>query len=174
MLTNVPLRDFKDFKQDVVICPHCTQHLMGVKDVRWGAKKVEFTYGCSGCGTELDKTIAEDVPTYAQVPAQPSIKDAPPVEPEPVRMAAEAAIPAPAAWEREEPVVEDLGAFPFKKTGPTERKPHVLKQTFIEDRIALKPKQVFAEEHAVFVPRDLPAQTTRASVLLRDVAIFNL
>jgi hypothetical protein len=174
MLTNVPLRDFKDFKPDVVICPHCTQHLMGVKDVRWGAKKVEFTYGCSGCGTELDKTIAEDVPAYAPVPAQASIQAASPAEPAPIRMAAKAAIPALAAPEPEKPVIEDLGAFPFKKPSPAERKPHVLKQAFIEDRIALKPKQVFAEDHAAFVPRDLPAQTTRASVLLRDVAIFNL
>ena len=58
MLSHVQLRDFKP---DVVICPHCTQHLMGVKDVQWTADRVSFTYGCAGCGHEIDRPVGEDV-----------------------------------------------------------------------------------------------------------------
>jgi len=57
MLSHVQLRDFKP---DVVICPRCTQHLMGVKDVQWASDCVSFTYGCAGCGHEIDRPVGED------------------------------------------------------------------------------------------------------------------
>lgn len=55
MLANVALRDARPA---VVVCPHCAQHLMEVKDVQWAMTKLELTYECVGCGTELSKTIA--------------------------------------------------------------------------------------------------------------------
>lgn len=68
MLSHVQLRDFKP---DVVICPHCTQHLMGVKDVQWTADRVSFTYGCAGCGHEIDRPVGEDVIPAARAAATP-------------------------------------------------------------------------------------------------------
>ena len=54
MLANVPLHEARPA---VVICPHCTRHLMEIKDVQWAASKLEFILECSGCGTELSKCI---------------------------------------------------------------------------------------------------------------------
>ncbi|WP_244469082.1 hypothetical protein [Afipia felis] len=34
---------------------------MGVKDVQWTADRVSFTYGCAGCGHEIDRPVGEDV-----------------------------------------------------------------------------------------------------------------
>jgi len=174
MLTNVPLRDFKDFKPDVVICPHCTQRLMAVRDIRWGADKVEFTYGCDGCGNELDKPIAEDaLPAPATTPAKASRR-------QPAVVAA-----SPPLQDVPAPAVEDLGTFPFKpepaKTTPVKletpaTKPerhYTPKQPFIEDRAARSPRQVF-DAAPPAVDKDAPTVASRASVLLRDVNIFNL
>jgi hypothetical protein len=91
MLNHVQLRDFKP---DVVICPHCTQHLMGVKDVQWAADRVSFTYGCAGCGHEIDRPVGDDV-----VPA---------------------ALSSAKALKTHEPAedvtsMDDLGPFPFRK-----------------------------------------------------------
>ncbi|MBY0380339.1 MAG: hypothetical protein K2W78_00235 [Xanthobacteraceae bacterium] len=172
MLTNVPLRDFKDFKPDVVICPHCTQRLMAVRDIRWGADKVEFTYGCDGCGNELDKPIVEDVlPAPTATPAKASRRQ--PAAASPLRQD----VPAPA--------VEDLGTFPFKpepaKAIPAKpeapavnpERHYTPRQAFIEDRAARSPRQVFDAAPTV-VEKDAPTVASRASVLLRDVNIFNL
>jgi hypothetical protein len=153
---------------------------MGVSDVRWGANKVDFTYNCSGCGHELDKTIAEDTPRVADVAALDAKDAAVPAASAPVGVTPPALPKAP---------VEDLGTFPFRTTTPTpsERitlKPkleseearvstYVPRQTFIEDRATRTPRQVFEEDRSP-PPQDLPTQTTRASVLLRDFAIFNL
>lgn len=95
MLNHVQLRDFKP---DVVICPHCTQHLMGVKDVQWAADRVSFTYGCAGCGHEIDRSVGDDV-----VPAALS--------------SAKALNKALTAHEPAEDVtlMDDLGPFPFRK-----------------------------------------------------------
>jgi hypothetical protein len=181
MLTNVPLRDFKNFKPDVVICPHCTQHLMGVRDIHWGANKVDFTYGCDGCGHELDKTIAEGA---APTPATCAPAVAEPATPPAVSVVQEAPAPAPA--------VEDLVPFPFRPATPTppsaksepaatktERSTYVPRQTFIEDRATRTPRQVFDEKRPALEPRpaielDKPPVASRASLLLRDVAIFDL
>ncbi len=61
MLENVPLRDAKPA---VIVCPDCRRHLMEVKDVRWAMTKLEFTYGCSGCGAETIRAIAGDTPVF--------------------------------------------------------------------------------------------------------------
>lgn len=55
MLANVPLRDAKPA---IVVCPHCARHLMEVKDVQWAAMSLEFTFECTGCGTELKRAIS--------------------------------------------------------------------------------------------------------------------
>lgn len=170
MLANIPLHDFKNFKPDVVICPHCTQHLMGVRDIRWAADKVEFSYGCDGCGHELDKAVAEAAaPDTAAAPDH--IVEAPPQ-----KMAATAE--------------EDIALFPFRpepaKAAPAEPEtpPEVLpvrrkaaaytpRHPFIEDRAARSPREVFDAGHAA-PAQDTPTVASRASVLLRDVTIFNL
>lgn len=96
MLSHVQLRDFKP---DVVICPHCTQHLMGVKDVQWAADRVSFTYGCAGCGHEIDRPVGDDV-----FPAALSS----------VKVQQAKAQPAPEPAEDVTPM-DDLGPFPFRK-----------------------------------------------------------
>lgn len=62
MRANVPLRDARPA---VMVCPHCARHLMEVKDVQWALMKLEFTFACAGCGTEVKRAIAGDaeVPT---------------------------------------------------------------------------------------------------------------
>lgn len=65
MRANVPLRDARPA---VIVCPHCARHLMEVKDVQWALTKLEFTFACAGCGTEVTRAIAGD----AEVPAQRS------------------------------------------------------------------------------------------------------
>ena len=61
MLENVPLRDAKPA---VIVCPNCARHLMEVMDVRWAMTKLEFTYACSGCGTETIRSIAGATPVF--------------------------------------------------------------------------------------------------------------
>jgi hypothetical protein len=95
MLNHVQLRDFKP---DVVICPHCTQHLMGVKDVQWAADRVSFTYGCAGCGHEIDRPVGDDV-----VPAALSSAKA-------LNQALKTDEPA-----EDVTLMDDLGPFPFRK-----------------------------------------------------------
>jgi hypothetical protein len=95
MFSHVQLRDFKP---DVVICPHCTQHLMGVKDVQWATDGVSFTYGCAGCGHEIDRPVSEEA-----IPASWSNAKA-----------------CTKADTMEEPaadvtLMDDLGTFPFRK-----------------------------------------------------------
>jgi len=184
MLANVPLHDFKNFKPDVVICPHCTQHLMGVRDIRWAANKVEFTYGCDGCGKEIDKTIAEDALR----------------EPAPM-LDAVASAPVPSIPEEDKSALQaedlSLAPFPFKPAAPkpTQAKPLQTKpvparpvqaepaeprtdrglaarQTFIEDRVTRTPRQVFDDRQPP--EKEAAPVASRASVLLRDVTIFNL
>jgi hypothetical protein len=58
MRANVPLRDARPA---VIVCPHCTRHLMEVKDVQWALTKLEFTFTCAGCGTEVTRAIAGNV-----------------------------------------------------------------------------------------------------------------
>jgi hypothetical protein len=62
MRANVPLRDARP---TVIVCPHCARHLMEVKDVQWALTRLEFTFACAGCGTEVTRAIAGD----AEVPA---------------------------------------------------------------------------------------------------------
>jgi len=93
MLSHVQLRDFKP---DVVICPHCTQHLMGVKDVQWAADRVSFTYGCAGCGHEIDRPVGDDVFPAALSSAKVQ----------------QATAPEPAG---DVTLMDDLGPFPFRK-----------------------------------------------------------
>jgi hypothetical protein len=107
MLSHVQLRDFKP---DVVICPHCTQHLMGVKDVQWAADRVSFTYGCAGCGHEIDRPVGDDVFPAALSSAKMQQAKAPQA-PEP----AEDITP-----------MDDLGPFPFRKLSEPSR-PFALK-----------------------------------------------
>jgi len=95
MLSHVQLRDFKP---DVVICPHCTQHLMGVKDVQWTAEHVSFTYGCAGCGHEIDRPVGDEA-----IPAAWSS----------AKIAPQASEPADDA-EEEVTRMEDF-PFPFRK-----------------------------------------------------------
>jgi hypothetical protein len=102
MLSHVQLRDFKP---DVVICPHCTQHLMGVKDVQWAADRVSFTYGCAGCGHEIDRPVGDDVFPAALSSAKMQQAKAPQA-PEP----AEDVTP-----------MDDLGPFPFRKPNEPSR-----------------------------------------------------
>ena len=96
MLSHVQLRDFKP---DVVICPHCTQHLMGVKDVQWAADRVSFTYGCAGCGHEIDRPVGDDGLPAALSSAK-------------VQQAAAPQTPGPAD---DVTPMDDLGPFPFRK-----------------------------------------------------------
>lgn len=62
MLANAPLRDARPV---IVVCPSCAQHLMDIKDVRWASTKLELTYECTGCGAELQKSIAGSEPVVA-------------------------------------------------------------------------------------------------------------
>jgi len=177
MLASVPLHNFKDFKPDVVICPQCTQRLMSVRDIRWSPDKVELSYGCDTCGNELDKTIAEDAPIESLHPAQPpatSLCDNPEVDPEDADGA-------------------DVAVFPFKSSPApslpagqqtstiSEQPSYKPRQAFIEDRAARTPRQVFDQPAkpapAATAPEqsdERPVRASRASMLLRDVAIFNL
>ncbi|MBN9603157.1 MAG: hypothetical protein J0G33_09515 [Afipia felis] len=100
MLSQVQLRDFKP---DVVICPHCTQHLMGVKDVQWAADCVSFTYGCAGCGHEIDRPVADEA-----IPASWSNAKAAPTP---------RSEPAPAA----DVTLMDDHPFPFRKSQESSR-----------------------------------------------------
>ena len=59
MLANVPLRDVQP---TVMVCPHCAQRLMDITDVQWAQTKLEFTYGCAGCGTEIKKAVEGSEP----------------------------------------------------------------------------------------------------------------
>ena len=102
MLSHVQLRDFKP---DVVICPHCTQHLMGVKDVQWAADRVSFTYGCAGCGHEIDRPVGDDVFPAALSSAK-------------VQQAKATPTPEPAG---DVTPMEDLGPFPFRKLSEPSR-----------------------------------------------------
>lgn len=61
MLENVALRDARPA---VIVCPDCARHLMEVRDVRWAMTRLEFTYGCSGCGAETVRAIAGDTPVF--------------------------------------------------------------------------------------------------------------
>ena len=61
MLENVPLRDARPA---VIVCPECRRHLMEVMDVRWAMTKLEFTYGCTGCGAQTVRAIAGDTPVF--------------------------------------------------------------------------------------------------------------
>lgn len=102
MLSQVQLRDFKP---DVVICPHCTQHLMGVKDVQWATDGVSFTYGCAGCGHEIDRPVAEEaIPSpWSNAKAAPTPKSE----------------PAPAA----DVTAMDEHPFPFRKSQDSSHPP---------------------------------------------------
>jgi hypothetical protein len=102
MLSHVQLRDFKP---DVVICPHCTQHLMGVKDVQWAADRVSFTYGCAGCGHEIDRPVGDDVFPAALSSAK-------------MQQAAAPQTPEPAG---DVTPMDDLGPFPFRKPNEPSR-----------------------------------------------------
>lgn len=51
-----------DARPAVVVCPQCAQRLMEIKDVQWAAAKLEFTFECADCGTELSKTVAGEEP----------------------------------------------------------------------------------------------------------------
>lgn len=62
MLANVPLRDVQP---TVMVCPHCAQRLMDITDVQWAQTKLEFTYGCAGCGTEVKKAVEGSEPVAA-------------------------------------------------------------------------------------------------------------
>ena len=62
MLANAHLHDAKPV---VIVCPHCAQRLMEIKDVQWAAAKLEFTFECADCGTELSKTVAGEEPVAA-------------------------------------------------------------------------------------------------------------
>lgn len=102
MLSHVQLRDFKP---DVVICPHCTQHLMGVKDVQWAADRVSFTYGCAGCGHEIDRPVGDDVFPAALSSAK-------------VQQATAPQTPEPGG---DVTPMDDLGPFPFRKPNEPSR-----------------------------------------------------
>jgi len=101
MLNHVQLRDFKP---DVVICPHCTQHLMGVKDVQWAADRVSFTYGCAGCGHEIDRPVSEEAIPASWSNARASTK--PDIMEEPAG---------------DVTLMDDLGPFPFRKPRESDR-----------------------------------------------------
>jgi hypothetical protein len=48
-----------------MVCPHCAQRLMDITDVQWAQTKLEFTYGCAGCGTEIKKAVEGSEPIAA-------------------------------------------------------------------------------------------------------------
>lgn len=200
MLSHVQLRDFKP---DVVICPHCTQHLMGVKDVQWTADRVSFTYGCAGCGHEIDRPVGEDVIPAARAAAtpktdKPASEDVTVMEnfPFPFRKSREAplfALKADNAGPTDNLIAADNLADDDDDNEMTEHhdapalfgsmrllppKPSWLETpVFGRERPALTPKQVFDTERRDSERRDGPlpdAATTRASALLRDVSIFSL
>jgi DNA-directed RNA polymerase subunit RPC12/RpoP len=62
MLANVPLRDVQP---TVMVCPHCAQRLMDITDVQWALTRLEFTYGCAGCGAEVKKAVEGSEPVVA-------------------------------------------------------------------------------------------------------------
>lgn len=95
MRANVPLRDARPA---VIVCPHCARHLMEVKDVQWALTKLEFTFACAGCGTEVTHAIAGDT----EVPAPRSrasalLRDLPIFTFSPERIGAGAPTAAPLA-----------------------------------------------------------------------------
>jgi len=230
MLNHVQLRDFKP---DVVICPNCTQHLMGVRDVQWAADHMSFTYGCAGCGHEIERPVAEDLlppPAAAaeetveataaagddvtvmedhQFPFREWRKSRPAAlaneetsetesaaEPQ-IKAAADDTIDSEAADSEtldsdaaddditDNDIADDDAPAPFASSLLLPPKPWldtpVLGRRFsAEERVPLTPKQVFdtdrrdrdSERHESLLP-DV-STCTRASALLRDVAIFNL
>ena len=170
MLSHVQLRDFKP---DVVICPHCTQHLMGVKDVQWTAARVSFTYGCAGCGHEIDRPVGEDVipapRAAAPEPHKPASDDVTVMEdfPFPFRKSREAPLFALKAddsdstdsqiaadnraddlADNDDDTTEDhVEAPPFGSMRLLPPKPSWLETpVFGRERSALTPKQVFDTE----------------------------
>ncbi|GAA3854050.1 hypothetical protein AFIC_001864 [[Pseudomonas] carboxydohydrogena] len=201
MFSHVQLRDFKP---DVVICPHCTQHLMGVKDVQWTADRVSFTYGCAGCGHEIDRPVGEDVIPAARVaapePHKPASDDVTVMEdfPFPFRKSREAPLfalkaddagptdnliaandPADDDDDDNEMTEHHDAPAPFGSMRLLPPKPSWMETpVFGRERPALTPKQVFDTERRDSERRDGPppdsAATTRASALLRDVSIFSL
>lgn len=224
MLSHVQLRDFKP---DVVICPHCTQHLMGVKDVQWASDRVCFTYSCAGCGHEIDRPVGEDLISAARAAvtgeARKPVRDdvtemgdfpfpfRKPREPGPLftfeaaddattdDYAAADSLPqddvladglsaygvlehdAPADDESddEDLAEESYEPAPFGSMSLLPPKPSWLETPLVSrERPALTPKQMFDVERRDSErfegPLPDPVPTTRASVLLRDVSIFNL
>lgn len=50
-----------DTEPAFVICPSCVGIPMYVRDVEphWSMAKIDFTYECSDCGTEVKKTVTK-------------------------------------------------------------------------------------------------------------------
>jgi hypothetical protein len=49
-----------------VICPSCVGLPMFVRDVEphWSMAKIDFTYECASCGTEIKQTIVKSQPRH--------------------------------------------------------------------------------------------------------------
>jgi hypothetical protein len=49
-----------------VICPSCVGLQMFVREIEphWSMTKIDFTYECSDCGTEITKTIVKLEPRH--------------------------------------------------------------------------------------------------------------
>ncbi len=50
-----------DVEQPFMICPSCVGLAMSIKDVvpHWSRAKIDFTYECSDCGTEITHSVTK-------------------------------------------------------------------------------------------------------------------
>ena len=55
-----------DTEPSFVICPSCVGLPMYVRDVEphWSMAKIDFTYECADCGTEVRQTIVKPEPRH--------------------------------------------------------------------------------------------------------------
>ena len=55
-----------DIEPAFIICPSCVGLPMYVKDVspHWSLAKIDFTYECSDCGTEVRQTMVKPQPSH--------------------------------------------------------------------------------------------------------------
>jgi len=55
-----------DVEPAFIICPSCVGLPMYVKDVEphWSLAKIDFTYECPDCGTEVRKTMVKPYPSH--------------------------------------------------------------------------------------------------------------
>jgi hypothetical protein len=55
------IHQHEDVEPAFIICPSCVGLPMYVKDIEphWSMAKIDFTYECSDCGTEVRQTVTK-------------------------------------------------------------------------------------------------------------------